>query len=281
MTDVLNLKLKNVCTLIKEASPVLVAFSGGVDSTFLLKLCTNNLDSSHILAVTGISPSIPIEEQEEAQKIAEMLHVPFMTIPTHEMTKKEYRSNPINRCYYCKEELFSKLEDLKIERKFKTILDGTNADDIQDLRPGLKARDKFNVRSPLLESGFTKDDIRLLSQRWNLPTWNKPAAPCLSSRIPYGQEITLEKLDRVHLAEKCLKRLNFKEVRVRDHFPIARIEIEKKEMPRLIEEPTCAQIINELKQLGYTFITLDLAGFKSGSLNSLINIQNLPQTSVH
>lgn len=281
MTPAVQEKLNKIQNILQDCSPVIVAFSGGSDSAFLLKLCMNFLMPSEVLAVTGISPSIPLEEQKEAEKIAEELHAPYLTIHTDEMEKEEYRTNPFNRCYFCKEELFSKLEKLRINQGYKTILDGTNADDIKDYRPGLKAREKFNVRSPLLESGFTKDEIRVLSREWNLQTWDKPAMPCLSSRVPYGQEITLERLNRIYRAEKLLRKSGFQEVRVRDHFPIARIEVQKEKMSEILEEPLHSKIIEEFKKLGYTYITLDLSGFKSGSLNHLINNSGNHQFTTH
>lgn len=255
--------------MLHQFAPVIIAFSGGADSALLLKLALDELGPGQTLAVTGVSPSIPPEEQREAEKLANGLGAPFLPLATQEMEKESYRSNPSNRCFFCKEELFEKLEAVRAERGFKTVLDGSNADDAKDWRPGLEAARKLGVRSPLLEAGMTKAEIRALSKEMNLPTWDKPAMPCLSSRVPYGEEITPERLSRIGEAEKLLRSAGFREVRVRDHYPVARIEVPKEELGRLIEEPLRGQIVDGLKKLGYAFVALDLSGFKSGSLNAV------------
>lgn len=248
---------------------MIVAFSGGADSTLLLKFAIERLGDKQVLAVTGVSPSIPKSEQAEAKKIAERLGAPFLFLETHEMENEDYRTNPVNRCFFCKEELFTRLTELAKENGYKTVIDGTNADDASDWRPGMKAAKETGVRSPLLEAGFTKNEIRELSKEYGLPTWDKPAAPCLSSRVPYGEPISIERLERIEKAEAVLCRHGFLELRVRDHFPIARIEIPPNDFYRLIEAPIRSQIIEEIKKTGYRFVSLDLSGLKSGGFNSV------------
>lgn len=260
-------KIDRVFSILSECKPVIVAFSGGVDSTLVLKLAVERLGPSQVLAVTGISPSIPKSEQEEARILAAQVGSPFHLLNTEEMQDENYLANTVNRCYFCKQELFKKLNQLAETKGYKTVLDGTNADDAGDWRPGMKAAQELSVRSPLLEAGLTKSEIRELSRNYNLPTWDKPAMPCLSSRIPHGEGITLERLDRVEKAERILRNHGFSELRVRDHYPIARIEVPVNDLPRLIEEPLRSQIVQEIKSIGYRFVSLELAGLKSGSLN--------------
>lgn len=248
---------------------MIVAFSGGVDSTLVLKLALETLGDKNVLAVTGVSPSIPPRERDAAEALAKTIGARFMVLNTYEMENENYRLNPKNRCFFCKEELFTKLRELAKERNYKTVLDGTNADDAKDFRPGLRAARQLSVRSPLLEAGLGKEDIRAISRHFNLPNWDKPAMPCLSSRVPYGQPITLERLNRIDRAEEALRHHGFREVRVRDHFPSARIEVALEELPRLMEEPLRDQIFREIEEAGYASITVDPAGFRSGSLNRL------------
>jgi uncharacterized protein len=277
MSNWLLEKREKVYCLLQELSPVIVAFSGGTDSTLVLKLAVDALGAGNVLAATGKSPSIPIEEQNEAYKLAKQIGANHIFIETHELENEAYAANPSNRCYFCKNELFSRLETLRIEKGYKTIVDGTNADDVHDWRPGMKAAQVHGVRSPLLEAGFTKREIRLISRQLGLPTWDKPAMPCLSSRIPYGEAITPERLKRIHDAESVLRQAGFRDVRVRDHFPIARIEVLHGEMQKLVEEPLRTEIASRLKKLGYLFITLDLLGLQSGSLNQVLAIETSPK----
>jgi uncharacterized protein len=277
MSNWLLEKREKVYCLLQELSPVIVAFSGGTDSTLVLKLAVDALGAGNVLAATGKSPSIPIEEQNEAYKLAKQIGANHIFIETHELENEAYAANPSNRCYFCKNELFSRLETLRIEKGYKTIVDGTNADDVHDWRPGMKAAQVHGVRSPLLEAGFTKREIRLISRQLSLPTWDKPAMPCLSSRIPYGEAITPERLKRIHDAESVLRQAGFRDVRVRDHFPIARIEVLHGEMQKLVEEPLRTEIASRLKKLGYLFITLDLLGLQSGSLNQVLAIETSPK----
>lgn len=267
MPELSRQKLDAVFHVLSESSPVIVAFSGGVDSTLLLKLALDHLGAQSVLAVTGVSPSIPASEQAEAANLAKKLGAHFMTLPTQEMDNPNYRDNPRNRCFYCKEELFTRLTQLARQKNYRTVVDGTNADDAHDWRPGIQAARQLKVRSPLLEADLSKQEIRALSQQLNLPTWNKPAMPCLSSRVPYGEPITIERLQRIESAEEVLRNLGFQEVRVRDHFPVARIEVSLPELHRLVQEPVRAVLVKALKSAGYRYITADLAGFTSGSLN--------------
>ncbi len=248
---------------------VIIAFSGGVDSTFLLKAASISGLSS-LLAVTGVSESLPEEECSFATETASSLNVSHTIINTEEMQNSSYTSNPPNRCYYCKKELFGKLKELAKRENYSFILDGTNSDDAHDWRPGNRAAGEEGVKSPLLEAGLTKDEIRKLSKDLGLPTWNKPATPCLASRFPYGQHITSEALGKVHKAESFIKKYGPEELRVRSHADTARIEINPGDFPKLTDERARLEIINYLKSLGFKNITLDLQGFRSGSSNEAL-----------
>ncbi len=248
---------------------IMIAFSGGVDSSFLLKAATLS-GVSEIFAVTGISDSLPEEECRSAEKLAASLNVRHEVVATEEMKNSSYTSNPPNRCYHCKKELFGKLKEIAQQEKFPYILDGTNADDAHDWRPGRQAAAEEGVTSPLLEAGLTKNEIRKLSQKLGLPTWNKPATPCLSSRFPYGQEITSLALDRVHSAELFIGKLGVSELRVRKEGETARIEILPDEFPLLTDRTASKKVADYLKTLGFRHVTLDLQGFRSGSANELL-----------
>jgi uncharacterized protein len=262
-------KFRNLQKSLKNMDRVIVAFSGGVDSTFLLKAASVSGLSS-ILAVTGVSESLPEEECTFAKDIASSMNINHTILNTEEMQNSSYTSNPPDRCYYCKKELFGKLKELAKQENYTYVLDGTNADDAHDWRPGKRAAGEEGVISPLLEAGLTKDEIRKLSKDLRLPTWNKPATPCLASRFPYGQHITSKALGRVHQAETFIKRFGPKELRVRIEGSTARIEIMPEDFSKLIDNNARTEIINHLKSLGFNHITLDLQGFRSGSSNEAL-----------
>jgi len=248
---------------------VIIAFSGGVDSTLLLKAASLS-GMNDILAVTGLSDSFPETESSSARKIASSLNIKHTLINTEEMKNSRYTSNPPDRCYHCKKELFGKLKKIAEQENYSYVLDGTNADDAHDWRPGSRAAREEDVRSPLLEAGLTKEEIRQLSKDLGLPTWDKPATPCLASRFPYGQEITSEALGRVYKAESFIRKFGVKELRVRNDGETAKIEILPEEFGKLTAGTARKQIIDYLKSLGFKNITLDLQGFRSGSSNELL-----------
>jgi uncharacterized protein len=262
----LNEKFDTLKENLKQMQRVIIAYSGGVDSTFLLKAASLS-GLKDLLAVTASSESFPQEELSFAREITSSLNIKNMIIVTEELKDENYSNNPSNRCYYCKKELFSKLKKIAIKENVSFILDGTNADDIHDWRPGRHAAEEMGVKSPLLDAGLGKNEIRELSRMLGLPTWNKTATPCLSSRFPYGQKITAEALERVNHAENFLKNFGFTELRVRDHSGTARIEVIPEEFSLFMNKSAREEIIVYLKSLGFKYITLDLKGFRSGSLN--------------
>jgi uncharacterized protein len=250
---------------------VVVAYSGGVDSAYLAYIAHDTL-GTQALAITADSPSYPERHRQMAIQIAEQFGLRHEIIHTSELERPEYRSNPENRCYYCKHELYTHLARIAATRD-SVVVDGNNADDRGDYRPGRQAAREFGVRSPLDEVNLTKDEIRELSHRVGLPTWDEPASACLSSRIPYHTEVTDEKLRTIERAEQVLRSLGFRVCRVRHHDHLARIEIGRNELARALEPETRETIVRELKALGYRYVTIDLQGYRTGSLNEGLLLQ--------
>lgn len=259
-------KLESLKEALKEMESVLIAYSGGVDSTFLLKVAGDVLGEK-VIAITGSSETYTPRELEESKINVKMLGAKQVIINTNELSDENFAANPPNRCYFCKKELFSKLVELAKEHGAKWVLDGSNFDDLDDFRPGMEAAAELGVRSPLKEAKLTKEDIRTLSKEMNLPTWDKPSAACLSSRFPYGDAITREKLTNVELAEQFIAGYGIRQFRVRVHGDIARIEVPREDMHIFIDEDKSRDITARLKELGYVYITLDIQGFRSGSMN--------------
>ncbi|HQK22779.1 MAG TPA: ATP-dependent sacrificial sulfur transferase LarE [Candidatus Latescibacteria bacterium] len=253
--------------MLLEAAPVVVAFSGGVDSTFLLAAAHRALGKAKCIGVTAVSESLAPAELDEARQIANQIGAEWTTIQTREMDDPRYRANTNERCYFCKTELFSTLQTLARERGFATVLDGFNADDTGDWRPGARAGVEQGVKSPLKDAGLTKQDIRDLSRSYGLPTWNKPSFACLASRLPYNTEITPERLSLIASAEAALRSHGFRAFRARYHGETARLEIGIDEIPRFQEAMLAQSVRDAVMKAGFAGVTLDLAGFRSGSQN--------------
>jgi len=260
-------KLENLHNFLKKYDKAVIAFSGGVDSAFLLYTTITVIGKHNVIALTAFSDAYPLDELEFAKKIALKFNVKHVVIETDEMNDSDFTNNTPDRCYFCKKDFFSKIIDYAKENNISSIFDGTNKDDEKDYRPGRKALVELGIISPLLETGFTKADIRELSRQAGLETWNKAANPCLASRIPYGNNITIEKLKTVEKAEKFLRDNGLITSRVRHHDKIARIEVAESDINRITTGELRKKIIQYFKSLGFTWITVDIEGYRTGSLN--------------
>lgn len=258
-------KFQHLKEIVAGLERVLVAFSGGVDSTLIAKVALDVLGPDNVLAAIAVSPSFGADEEQAALRIVAEIDLPHVTIETSEVEDPRYAANPINRCYFCKEHVYAALDELARQHRFATVIDGFNAQDTSDFRPGRKAGRELGVRSPLCEAGLKKEDVRMLARHLGLSNWNKPQMACLSSRVEYGITITPKILSQVDRAEAALRRLGFEDLRVRHHDQLARVEVEPRMVPLALAQR--AEIIEAIRAVGYTYVTIDLQGLRHGSMN--------------
>jgi uncharacterized protein len=271
--DTLESKREMLLTLLRDMKRAAIAFSGGIDSTVVAQAAFFAL-GEHAVAVTADSPSVPRSEVAEAQDLAKRIGIRHVLVKTEEFADPDYTRNDGTRCYHCKDELYSQIETMLPQLGVEIVCSGANLDDQGDYRPGLMAAAEHRVRHPLQEAGFRKSDVRALAQQWGLPTWDKPASPCLSSRLAPGVQVTTERTARIEQAEAFLKRHGLRDVRVRLHEgELARIEFPAEEVARFAQREVRETIVDELKRLGFRYVTLDMQGFRSGSLNDLVPLE--------
>jgi pyridinium-3,5-biscarboxylic acid mononucleotide sulfurtransferase len=266
-------KLEKLKGILRTMEKVVVAYSGGVDSAFLLKVAADTLGKDHVMAILAISPTYPSREYDRALETASAIGVKVEIIRTKEADDPRFKNNPVDRCYYCKHELFTRIAEYIAAGDFKNMVDGSNMDDLSDHRPGKKALKEKDIRSPLQEAGLSKSEIRDLSQRLGLPTWNKDALACLSSRFPYGENIDLKKLQMVDAAENFLADLGFKNIRARHEKDSIRIEVSPSQIKLFTDDALRMKVLSKMKELGYHYVSLDLEGYRQGSLNEALGIK--------
>jgi uncharacterized protein len=275
MTELRNAKAKSLGQILASLGSVAVAYSGGTDSSYLLAICLDVLGTDQVLALTADSPLTPRTELAEARALATQMGARHLVLPSDDLANPSITSNPPDRCYHCKFTRFEVLLQVTRAEGLAHLLHGENADDTGDYRPGRRAAEELGIRAPLREAGLTKADVRALSRERGLPTWDKPANACLASRFPYGTPLTAEGLARVEAAEEVLRRVwGLRQLRVRDHFPVARLEVPPEEIARLAQPDTRAVATEQLHALGYRYVTLDLAGYRMGSLNDELECQD-------